>query len=244
MTSFRHRKPPLQVGKVVFLMSTASQFQKCLLVANGDLSYGPAVEKILAQVQAENWAVIAVDGGTTHVLALGLSPDLIMGDMDSVESETLAELESAGTEILRFPPAKDETDLELALLEAVKRGAHIIRIIGAIGGRVDQTIGNIHLLEMPELAEVDVHLVADNQTIWVIASGQHALIGDVGDTISLLPLNQAATDIITTNLEYPLKNETLKLGPARGMSNVIVQPNASVQFATGKLLVIHTLGRA
>lgn len=225
-------------------MSKVNQFHKCLVVANGELNHGSAVEKILAQVQAENWTIIAVDGGSTHVLQLGLTPDLVIGDMDSVEAETLRDLETNGTEILRFPPAKDETDLELALLEAVKRGAEFIYIIGGIGDRIDQTIGNIHLLGMPELDEVDVLIVAGKQTIWVLTPGKHTLMGEVGDTISLLPLSQDVTGIVTTYLEYPLNNETLKLGPARGMSNVIAQPNASVQFATGKLLVIHTLGRA
>ena len=242
MTDQRHRKPPLPNRKVVFMMST--QFQKCVLVANGDINQGAAVNAVLATAQADDWAILAVDGGADSALNLGLAPDLVIGDMDSIQRTTLAMFEAEGVELIRFPPAKDETDLELALLEAVRRDAEIIRIIGAIGGRVDQTFGNVYLLQIGALVGLDVRLVSGDQTIWVVGAGEHKLAGDIGDTVSLLPLNEAVTGITTTGLEYPLQNETLEAGPARGMSNIMTTPHASISLATGKLLVVHTIGRA
>jgi thiamine pyrophosphokinase len=187
---------------------------------------------------------MAVDGGADMALNLELSPSLVIGDMDSIQRTTLAMFEAEGVELLRFPPTKDETDLELALMEAVRRDAQIIRILGGIGGRIDQTFGNIHLLQIGELVGLDVRLVAGDQTIWVVGPGEHELDGDIGDTISLLPLNEAVTDITTTGLEYPLQNETLEAGPARGMSNIIISNDASINFKSGKLLIVHTIGRA
>ena len=234
MTTQRHLTPPFPVEGWFFIMST--QFQHTVIVANGDTSHGAAVDAILATAQFDKWAVIGADGGTDNALNLGLNPTVVIGDMDSIHPLTLVTLEVAGVEILRFPTAKDETDLELALWEAVRRDAEVIRIIGGIGDRVDQSFGNIHLLQMQILAGLDVRLVSGDQTIWVLDSGAHKLCGEIGDTISLLPLYETVTGITTTGLEYPLQNEILEAGPARGMSNVILSKNVSLTIATGKLL--------
>ena len=149
-----------------------------------------------------------------------------------------------GVEIMQFPPAKDETDLELALIEAYKRGATWIRILAAVGGRLDQTIANIYLLALPCLATIDTKIVAGRQTTWLLSAGEHELEGNRGDTISLLPFDDDVNGITTSGLEYPLKNESLVKGPARGISNVISEPPAKISVKEGRLVVIHTIGRA
>ncbi len=89
-----------------------------------------------------------------------------------------------------------------------------------------------------------MRLVAGAQTIWLIGPGDHALDGAPGDTISLIPLDGDAENVRTDGLEYPLQGETLRFGPARGMSNVIQRQPARVSLDAGRLVVIHTLGRA
>jgi thiamine pyrophosphokinase len=147
-------------------------------------------------------------------------------------------------EILRYPPAKNETDLELALLEALRRGARWLRIIGGMGGRLDQSYGNILLLSIPQLAGIDARYVSSMQTLWLVGPGTHELDGNVQDTISLLPFTNDVFGITTQGLRYPLINETLRIGPSRGMSNVIDSLPASVSFTDGFLLIVHTIGRA
>lgn len=219
-------------------------YSRTVIFANGDINPGPAVDRIHALIGLEGVPVIAADGGADNALQLGLRPQIVVGDMDSVLPDTLAILIEDGAEIFRFSHAKDETDLELALLEAVHRGAKWIRIIGAMGGRIDQTMGNIQLLSHPDLDHVDARLVSGRQTLWLTEPGTHQLMGEVGDTISLLPFHGDVAGIVTHGLEYPLDHETLYLGPARGMSNVIITQSASVTFDSGVLTIVHTVGRA
>jgi thiamine pyrophosphokinase len=213
-----------------------------LVFANGDLNDGPAVQAALAQPGPR--LVIAADGGLRLVEQLSLSPDLVIGDMDSVDPVKLAEEVPHGTEIKAFPTHKDETDLELALTEAARRGCDTIRVIGFLGDRLDQTLGNVYLLALPVLDHCDVRLVSHAQTTWLARPGETVISGQPGDTLSLLPIAGDAIGIVTEGLEYPLRHETLAFGPARGMSNVLLGTEARFTFEHGLLLVVHTMGRA
>lgn len=216
--------------------------KQVLIFANGDPNDGPMVQKALA-VAAESH-VIAADGGARLARQLGCMVDTIIGDMDSVDSGELHELDADLVEILRYPPAKDETDLELALNYAVRLDADWIRIIGAIGDRLDQTLSNVYLMALPGLRGRDVRLVSGGQEAYLLFPGQWELEGAAGDTISLVPLGGAVEGIVTEHLRYPLQGETLVFGPARGVSNVMLTEVARVSFSAGMLLVVHTIGRA
>jgi thiamine pyrophosphokinase len=213
-----------------------------LVFANGDLNDGPAVQAALGVMEPR--LVIAADGGSLLAQQLGITPDVVIGDMDSTSEQQLAEFQAKGAEIIHFPVAKDETDLELALLEATKRGGKAIRILGATGGRLDQTLANIYLLALPALQDCDMQLVSERQRVWLAHAGLTTITGAKGDTVSLIPLSGEAVGIRTENMEYPLRGETLTFGPARGVSNVMLANEASFTFERGLLLVIHTIGRA
>lgn len=187
---------------------------------------------------------VAADGGARVAKAFGVSLQAVIGDMDSAGGAELAALEAQGVTILRYPPEKNETDLELALLWVAEQGIRWIRILGAVGGRLDQTLANVYLLALPALRDCDVRLVSRNQAAWLLFPGDHTIHGAKGDTVSLIPLGGAVSGIRTQNLYYPLKNETLVFGPARGVSNVMDGEVAQVSFADGLMLVVHTLGRA
>lgn len=209
---------------------------RALVFANGKLNNGRAVRAALAEA-GEGALVVAADGGMRHALALGRAVDVVVGDLDSLRGAP------EGVEVVQSPAAKDETDLELALEHAVARGATWMRIIGALGGRLDQTLGNVMLLALPALRGLDVRLVGGEQTAWLVA-GHTGIDGAVGDTLSLLPLGGDAEGVRTSGLQYPLHGETLHFGPARGMSNVLAAPRAEVWVRRGLLLAVHTPGRA
>jgi thiamine pyrophosphokinase len=213
-----------------------------LVFANGDLYNGPAVRAALDVPKP--WLVIAADGGLRHALALHLVPNLVIGDMDSADLDMLAHAKKQGADVQYFPVDKDETDLELALTAAAQRDCDPIRIVGAVGDRLDQTVGNIYLLALPALRGRDVRLVNGKQTTWLAYPGETLIAGQPGDTLSLIPVETEAAGIVTENLEYPLRHETLMFGPARGMSNILLSGEARVTFEGGLLLMTHTRGRA
>ncbi len=184
--------------------------------------------------------IIAADGGTHHARAAGLKLDHVIGDLDSLSSELQTELKAAGTVFHDHPPAKDETDLELALLWASQRSPQQIVILGAWGGRPDQTLANLLLLALPELRGVDVVIVAPPWEIRLIRGGERlALTGEPGDGLSLIPLGGDVTGVTTTGLAYALDEEPLYFGPARGVSNVFEETNAEVRVAEGTLWCFH-----
>lgn len=216
--------------------------RRALIFAAGDLNDGPAVRAALEH--APQAAIIAADGGARLAERCGLRPDLIVGDLDSLSREEADRFAAQGAAIERVTPHKDETDLELALLAATQHGATWIRAIGATGDRLDQTLAAVHMLVMPQLDGRDARLVAGRQTLWVVGPGEHALDGAPGDTISLIPLAGDARGVRTEALEYPLRGETLVMGAARGVSNVMAASRAGVALESGLLVVVHTTGRA
>jgi thiamine pyrophosphokinase len=234
----------------VFLLSVSSSVSLpvpayTLIFANGDLNSGAAVRAVLDKyANTESRHAIAVDGGLRHTVLLGIVPDAVIGDMDSADHVQLAYAERSGAEILRYKAEKDETDLELGLQLAAERGGNPVRILGASGSRLDQVISNIYLLSLPELRNRDVRIVSGEQTSWLAYPGETIIDGMPGDTVSLIPLAGDATGIVTHDLRYPLRGESLSVGPARGVSNVMLSHRASVTLASGLLLIIHTIGRA
>ncbi len=221
---------------------SSSSHPHALIFANGDLNDGLAVRAALSH--APDPLIVAADGGARHALALGLRPHLVIGDFDSLSQTELQHLIDLGAEIQRHSAHKDETDLELALLSTAARVDGSIFVIGAVGDRLDQTLGNVYLLALPELRGRDVRLLSGRQTTRLAYPGKVQIDGQPGDTLSLLPLGGDVEGITTENLEYPLRNETLRFGPARGVSNVLTSHSACVQFKQGILLLIHTIGRA
>lgn len=213
-----------------------------LLFANGELNPGAMLDRALNSLESPR--VICADGGALHARALGLTPQTIIGDMDSLTAAELAQFRAAGAEIIQHPPQKDETDLELALRHCRRFGASSITILGALGGRIDQTLANVLLLMLPALRDLRIEIVAGDQSVRLLRPGSHDIVGARGDTISLIPLGAAATDITTGGLQYPLADETLRLGPARGISNVMLKDSATVDLRGGLLLLVHTSGRA
>jgi thiamine pyrophosphokinase len=221
---------------------TARLTDHALIFANGDMNDGPTLQHTLAS--APGALVVAADGGARLAQRCGLAVDTVIGDMDSLNAEELVALERQGAEIQRYPEEKNETDLELALKWVAQRGVTWIRVIGGIGDRLDQTLSNVYLLALPELVGCDARLVAGTQAAWVIYPGETVIHGAKGDTVSLIPLGGTAQGVRTENLYYPLVNEPLFFGPARGLSNVMQGEVGRVWLREGLLLVIHTLGRA
>ena len=210
------------------------QVRSAILFANGDYSDSRAT---ISRIEPSAF-LVAVDGGLTHLQKMGKKPDLLIGDLDSITGKQTSSIQKASIEIVRFPKRKDETDLELALLEMVSRKFTILRIVGGLGKRFDHALVNLSLLTLPELQHIDVRLVDDTCEIFLVKQNEK-IKGKSGDLISLVPLFGPVTDITTRDLEYPLRNETLYPEKSRGISNVMKRSTCEINFAKGNLLCIH-----
>ncbi|MDX2161828.1 MAG: thiamine diphosphokinase [bacterium] len=213
-----------------------------LIFANGDANDGAMVQRAIQQ--AHHPLIAAADGGARIARHYGLTPQVVIGDMDSLTPDELHALEAAGAEIYRYPQEKNETDLELVLLWAARADPRRIRVIGAVGDRLDQTMANVYLLALPALRGIDVRICAGKQETWLALPGSSAIQGAPGDTVSLIPLGGGVRGVRTENLYYPLKDEDLPFGPARGVSNVLKGERGVIHVRDGVLLVVHTVGRA
>lgn len=185
--------------------------------------------------------LIAADGGTHHAVALGLRPRVIVGDLDSVAPALLQELAAQGVELEKHPVAKSKTDLELAIERAIRDGATEIVLVGALGGRLDQSLANVLLMAQQDWPAI-IHLVDANEIATVIHGGESmTLEATPGSTVSLLPLSSEVTGITYTGMLYPLNDATIALGSTRGVSNEVVSYPATVRIKTGIALIIQTL---
>jgi len=182
--------------------------------------------------------LFCADGGARAALSLGLRPDVVVGDLDSLDDAQQAQLAALGCRLAVYPVAKDWTDLELALKLAMEEGATEVVILGALGGRLDQELANIMLLLLPELDNISVRIVDERQEMFVTRT-EATIAGQPGDIVSLIPWGGDVMGIITEGLMYPLRDEPLLAGPARGISNVMMGQVARVTLRSGALLVIH-----
>lgn len=208
--------------------------KRALLFANGLLEQADWLKNYMLPGDF----LVAVDGGYQHLKRLGLSPNLIIGDLDSLSQQDQEEIRLEGIEIHQFPPAKDQTDLELALETAAQRGFQSIRVMAALGGRLDQLLANIFLLTHPKLMGMDVRIENGAEEAFLIRESG-TIEGQAGDTVSLLPLGLTAHGVTTQGLAYPLHGERLFSHHSRGISNVLLESTARVSLQSGTLLCVH-----
>ena len=207
---------------------------RAVIFANGELR---SVDIVRKQIQSHDF-IIAADGGQRHLQTLGLRPDLLIGDLDSLSQQEIDGIQSSKVEVMRFACQKDETDLELAIHAVIQRGFQDLLIIAALGGRLDQTLGNLSLLLRPELTDCQVRLDDGCEEVWLVRSSL-TIYGRAGERLSLLALGVAARGIQTEGLQYSLHGETLEAHQTRGISNVMTSSVARISLSSGPLICIH-----
>ncbi len=207
---------------------------RALIFANGDSGSPEAAHAILQPGDV----FIAADGGARLARALGIIPSIIIGDFDSLTESEIQAFTGLGVQLQRHPPAKDETDLELALFYALRAGYSPILILGAFGGRLDQALGNIALLSDPEALQADIRL-EDGLTEAFFVRSRAVIHGAAGDTVSFIPWGAPVEGVTTAGLLYPLNDEPLYPYRTRSISNQMLAPTASVSLRSGLLLCIH-----
>ncbi|MGH2455376.1 MAG: thiamine diphosphokinase [Candidatus Limnocylindria bacterium] len=187
--------------------------------------------------------VVAADAGAAWLERVGRRPDLLVGDLDSVEPALVERLERAGVAVERHPVDKDASDAELAVSRAAHAGATSIVVLGALGGgRLDHELANLLLIADPDWvgAGHDLRIVRGGTLVRAVHGGERlGLEAGVGGIVTLLPVGGDAEGVETDGLRFLLAGERLRFGRSRGLSNEVVAVPASVALAGGTLLVVE-----
>ena len=199
-----------------------------LVITGGD-PVPPAAMEGLSQVDL----VVAADSGLDHAERLGIEPDVVVGDFDSVSADALARFDGP---VERHPVAKDATDLELALRRAVEEEPDRIVVLGGHGGRLDHFLANALVL-----TTVPPHILVEWRaglaTIHVVRTSID-LVGEDGAKVSLVPVGGDVSGVSTDGLRWPLTDALLTSGSSLGVSNEFAGPSARIEVGSGTLLVI------
>lgn len=181
--------------------------------------------------------VIAVDSGLHLAQRCDRRADVVIGDMDSVDPEALERARTDGAEVLTFEVAKDATDLELALDEAIARGCDLAVVVGSDSGRIDHLIGATATLCSPRYRSLRIDAwwgTTNLVPIWDAAE----LHAHPGALLTLVPMNGDAHGVRTSGLRYPLHGETLPTGTSRGISNEFLGDSAVVELSGGCVVAL------
>ncbi len=183
--------------------------------------------------------LIAADGGSILFFKLGYNPDIIIGDLDSLSEEKIDYFQKNDVKIKKFPAEKDETDGELALTYCNKNKLTNIILTNTMGGRFDHQLANIFLLEYALKLNLKATIEEPNLEIGII-NNKKKFYGYQNCTLSILPLSEKVFNVRNDGFKYPLNGENLLRYKTRGISNIIINKNATISIEKGRLLYILT----
>lgn len=207
---------------------------RCIIFTGGEL-LDPHWHR--AQIRNSD-LLLCADKGAEHALSLGLLPQLVIGDMDSLSGTVRQELIAAKVPFKTFPEEKDETDTELALIKAIDLQPEEIIIFAGTGNRLDHLLANVFLLVGYLPVGIPISLMTPVQTLWVTEKSTK-ITGYPGQLISFLALSQEVRGLTLKGFYYPLEQAVLQQGSSKGISNIMLGAEALVEFAEGILLVVQ-----
>ena len=205
--------------------------KKCIILANGK-SPSKSVVKYLYSVGCET--LICADGGADNARKLGVTPDFIIGDLDSVKKETLKFFEKK-SRIIQIKRQND-TDVEKCLKFAIKYNFNEAFLVGAIGDRLDHSFCNIGIV-IKFFDRIKVRIISE-RSILTPCKGNVRLVSKPGELISLYGFNRQ-TRITSAGLKYPLKRTALPFGEKESTSNVALKESVELKIEKGIIFIIR-----
>lgn len=212
------------------------QESHALIVIGGDCPDRRALAHITGQP-----TVICADSGLDHALELGLTPDVFLGDMDSVSAQSFQQAKKSSWTVISYDPLKDHTDTELALHYAVENGFTDITLLWGSGDRIDHVLGVLSALSHHSLSALNSVVAWIGADRLEVLHATRTLDTDVpiGATVSLMPLGSSATGVTTRGLKWNLTNDVLSSQSSRGVSNIAQESTITIHIETGVLAVIN-----
>ena len=181
--------------------------------------------------------VIAADGGLKYLDALGVKPDLVLGDFDSLGRVP------AGGNVMRYPPEKDDTDMMIAVKEGLCRGFSRFALFGGLGGRLGHTLANIQTLAYLSKHGARGFLCGERETVTTVTDGTVSFSAVYSGYISVFCLDEPARGVTLRGLKYPLDGAVLTASVPLGVSNEFTGIASSVTVEDGTLVIVWGDGR-
>ena len=207
-----------------------------LLILNGELDFGR--EKLRKKIEEYKIdKIIAVDGGANNARDVEILPNLIIGDLDSITEQNKKYYYQNNVELLKFPVEKDQTDSEIAVDYCLKNGINQIFLTAALGGRVDQQLANLNLLEYINELNLEARIISEKIEIALISSSRK-FVDKKGYRLSLIPQNKIVKGVSIKGCKYNLENHDIKRSESRGISNLIENKQAEVTLESGLLIYV------
>ena len=178
--------------------------------------------------------------GSEYLYDYEIMPNIILGDFDSISEEKLKKIEEKQVEIIKFPPEKDYTDTEIAIMEAMKRGADTIYLFGGLGTRADHSLGNIGLLLTTKNKGARLLIVDDHNKIY-LADKNMSLNGSQGEIISFHALSDVVKGFEIRGAKYNLNSYDMHLLDPRAVCNEFIDTPINIKYESGELLIIHAI---
>lgn len=197
-----------------------------LIVANGTIKNRNFYKKIIKKANI----IIAADGGADNCIKLGVSPNYIIGDLDSISNKA----EEKFKKIIIHDINQNTTDLEKAIALAKKLGCKSLTIIGAIGSRIDHTLSNIITLFKTKIPS---RIIDESNEIFAVEK-KIEIKGKKGDVVSIIPVSRVE-GLTYDGLKWNVKNKNVDSGWT-GTSNIMTGSKATISLKSGKIIVIKS----
>lgn len=205
-----------------------------LLITNGVIES----TDYLSELVDKNKIVICADGAVRYLRSIKRLPSCVIGDLDSIDQDDLDWINNNEVPIVLFDTRKDYTDTELAVRYALEKGSTTITLTGAIGGRLDHSLGNLYLLVLISQHNCAGVIIEKEYEIRLITK-RESLNWGIGETVSFVPVSETVKEVTVNGFEYPLEKENLYLGHTRSISNIVSDENQMVEVGGGMLLAIR-----
>lgn len=180
--------------------------------------------------------VICADGGLEKVEYLKLNPNIIIGDLDSVDKLVLKKYLDMNIELIKYPAEKNFTDMELAIEHAVEKGFIDIVLIGASGSRLDHTMANIMLIERYYKIGINIKIIDNNNYVQIVTKDME-IINKKNCYVSIVPITNSIEGITLIGFKYPLNDVNVKRGSTLCISNQITNEIGRIILQSGTALV-------